>query len=1018
MNRKNYIIVFAMIFFAFTANSQKWDSSNPDFTTKEKAMANQYVKTTESMKQISSVKAIIFEDDFESDLGWVLEGGWARDAAVAEPDAAHSGDNILANPLGVDYENGMTEEFVTSPVIDCSGQTAVYLSYWSFSGCETSSFDHMGIEVYDGAIWIVIWSNDDWGGSTQETAWTYYEFNVTDYAAGNADFQARFYMGETDASVTYSGWAIDDFVVSYPESHDLGVNAVFPTIGIPETTYTPSATIRNFGGSEENNYNVEIEITDDGGSQVFMESLDFTDVIGIGEEYVAEMSTTWTPATTGTYTVTATVTVADDANPDNDEMIADCFISYMYFMGGDDATTCTGLFYDSGGPDADYENNEYFVMTFYPGTAGTMMQVEFLTYEVEGSSYDYLAIYNGEDINAELIDTHEGTADDFYFQGQTIAASNPTGALTFEFTTDASVIKPGWEAVISCVNAVTFHVTDANANNIENALVEVDGQSGTTDVDGNAMFALAEGEVSYTVTADFCDPTTGTYVVTPDPGQIVEISLDCAGEYSVTFNAFENFGTNEPVEGVDISVTHTESGTVWDETTNTSGVAVFILPATDYEFSVEAQGYVYGGTTALSVSGDMSVDLPLDENLIAPTGLVVENIDEYQGIADFSWFAGFSGSILVVDHDASNAVDFTDDWGYIQPALDANNLDYTYYEADAATFEGPDLATMQEYEAIIWFTGEGWHLFQTMTMNDELNLAAYLDGGGKLFISSQDYVWDVYSQDPDFTFSAGQFPYDYLGLTSVHQDAWWLSGGESIAHEGAVGSLAEGYSFQCDDIYTTTKEGLSADQITGHDATDMLNVTDDPAGITAIQNGNVVCWLGSIASVTDEEIRANLILDILDYLALGDKAATKSFESFNVFLDDMGTPIATGVTDSTYHFTDLTPGQTYTAGVSATYTTGESEIATLEFTVPLIINVNEEVNPEISIFPNPSNGIFTITTSDTYTLEIMDITGKVILSGKLTQAQTDIDLSGHDTGLYFIRLTNNETTINYKIVVD
>ena len=1011
MNQKNYFLIFTVIIFAFTANSQNVKTGSSYLDQKEKA--NQFVKTTKSMKQNTSVKDAIFEDNFETNLGWTLEGGWTIDDAVAEPGNAFSGTKILANPLGVDYENNMVQEFVTSPVIDCSGQTAVTLSYWSFSGCESSLYDHMGVEVFDGTTWVEIWSNDDWGGSTQEEEWIYYEFDVTSYAAGNANFQVRFYMGDTDISVQYSGWAIDDFIVSYPEAHDLGIISVSPTTALPDNPIIPSATVRNFGGNDENDYNVEIEITDNEGTQVYIDNIDVTETIAISEQQLVEMNTSWTPVETGIYTVTATVALVGDTYPDNDVMAIDCMVSYVYLMGGEDVTTCTGLFYDSGGPDENYLPNEYYTMTFFPGSPGTQIQVEFVNYEVEGSTYDFLAIYNGENINAELIDTQEGDPNDFYFEGQTIAASNATGALTFEFTTDNSVEKPGWKAIISCVNAITFHVTDGNGNDIENALVEVEGLSGHTNSEGNALFTLPEGDVDYTVTANFCDPLTGTYTVTGEPGQIVEVGLDCLSEYVVTFNAFENFGANAAVEGVTIEVDHLPTNSTWIETTNASGQAEFNLPATDYEFAVSAQGYIYSGTTTLSVSGDMDVDIPLDEDISAPTDLMVEIIDTVQGIVDFTWYAGFNGNLLVVDHDASNAQNFTDDWPYIQPALDLYNINYTYFEADPSTYEGPDLETMEQYDMILWFTGEGFENHQTMTVNDEINLAAYLDGGGKLFFSSQDYVWDVYYQYPDYTFSSGQFPFDYMGLVSVTQNLWT---GSSIPHEGALGSLAEGMEFQCNDIYSG---GLSEDMIFSNSVSDMLQVTATPPGITAVQGQDVVCWLGSIASVADEQTRADLMMNIFDFLAVGQTGkANKSLETFKVYLDDMTSPVATGITDSTYQFTGLTPGQSYTAGVSATYTTGESDITTIDFTVPLVTNISNNIEDEIAVFPNPTNGNFTVKADIGSMLEVYDITGKTILKDELTSIETEINLSEQDAGLYFIRLTNNESSFYLKIIIE
>jgi hypothetical protein len=320
---------------------------------------------------------------------------------------------------------------------------------------------------------------------------------------------------------------------------------------------------------------------------------------------------------------------------------------------------------------------------------------------------------------------------------------------------------------------------------------------------------------------------------------------------------------------------------------------------------------------------------------------------------------------------------------------------------------------MEQYEMILWFTGEGSENHQTMTVNDEINLAAYLDGGGKLFFSSQDYVWDVYYQYPDYTFSSGQFPFDYMGLVSVTQNLW---SGSSIPHEGALGSLAEGLEFQCIDIYSG---GLSEDMIFSNSVTDMLHVTDTPTGISAIQGEDVVCWLGSIASVGDEQIRADLMMNIFDFLAVGQTGkANKSLETFNIFLDDMTSPVATGITDSTYQFTDLTPGQSYTAGVSATYTTGESDIATIDFTVPLATNISDEMYDKISVFPNPTDGNFTVKAGVGYLIEVSDITGKIILKDELTSIQTEINLSEQDAGLYFIRLTNNESTFYLKVIIE
>ncbi|HPE54939.1 MAG TPA: hypothetical protein P5514_13705 [Bacteroidales bacterium] len=195
--------------------------------------------------------------------------------------------------------------------------------------------------------------------------------------------------------------------------------------------------------------------------------------------------------------------------------------------------------------------------------------------------------------------------------------------------------------------------------------------------------------------------------------------------------------------------------------------------------------------------------------------------------------SAFTGTILCVDRDGSNpagALDFTDDWQYIQPALDANGFTYDYFEVeDVTTEDGPDLATMEQYDIIIWFCGEGWQNNQTMTDNDENNLAAYLDGGGSLLLSAHDYFYDRYPTAGSF--SAGQFPYDYLGVGSTTQDNWSVFSPDLADIEGVSGSFADGLSYSLSDIYTTGKEGLYIDLVNALDQ-DLLNVTN-PAPVDA-----------------------------------------------------------------------------------------------------------------------------------------------------------------------------------------
>jgi hypothetical protein len=73
-------------------------------------------------------------------------------------------------------------------------------------------------------------------------------------------------------------------------------------------------------------------------------------------------------------------------------------------------------------------------------------------------------------------------------------------------------------------------------------------------------------------------------------------------------------------------------------------------------------------------------------------------------------------------------------------------------------------------------------------------------------------------------------------------------------------------------------------------------------------------------------------------------------------------------------------------------------------------NQNFEVN-SIVVYPNPSKGLFTLSYGNfkPQQIEIYDVTGKNILSidnTKLTENQTELNLSHVSNGIYFIKISN------------
>lgn len=74
-----------------------------------------------------------------------------------------------------------------------------------------------------------------------------------------------------------------------------------------------------------------------------------------------------------------------------------------------------------------------------------------------------------------------------------------------------------------------------------------------------------------------------------------------------------------------------------------------------------------------------------------------------------------------------------------------------------------------------------------------------------------------------------------------------------------------------------------------------------------------------------------------------------------------------------------------------------------------------------SFYPNPANSNLHIAlneNSQTATLHIFDITGKVIAAKNITSNETDIDISHLNKGIYFITIESNGTRQSKKLIVE
>ena len=201
-------------------------------------------------------------------------------------------------------------------------------------------------------------------------------------------------------------------------------------------------------------------------------------------------------------------------------------VSESYNMQNATIETCNAIFYDNGGPTNNYSNNADFTMTFLPRTAGSMLEVNFLEFSLEGN-YDYLNIYDGTSTTAPSLGSYTGSTGP-----TTLTATNSDGALTFHFTSDMSVNYGGWKATIRCTGIdvdpleVTVSADPEVINEGESSQLTAEVTGGTGPYSYQWIPAESLDNASYSnpiATPEV--PTTYTVIVTDSDGNTASASV-------------------------------------------------------------------------------------------------------------------------------------------------------------------------------------------------------------------------------------------------------------------------------------------------------------------------------------------------------------------------------------------------------------------------------------------------------------------------------------------------------------
>ncbi|MHC4927710.1 MAG: choice-of-anchor J domain-containing protein [Planctomycetota bacterium] len=164
----------------------------------------------------------IYEAMMDTDPGWTSQGQWdwgapaGQGGARGNPDPASGntgGSRVLGYNLAGDYSKNMSiTEWVTTPAIDCTGVGNVTLDFYRWLNVDSYNNDQAVIEVSsDGSSWTRIWQNN---ARVTDNSWTLQSFDISSVADDQSAVYLRWGMGPTNNNQNYSGWNIDDVVVT------------------------------------------------------------------------------------------------------------------------------------------------------------------------------------------------------------------------------------------------------------------------------------------------------------------------------------------------------------------------------------------------------------------------------------------------------------------------------------------------------------------------------------------------------------------------------------------------------------------------------------------------------------------------------------------------------------------------------------------------------------------------------------------------------------------------------------
>ena len=305
-------------------------------------------------------------------------------------------------------------------------------------------------------------------------------------------------------------------------------------------------------------------------------------------------------------------------------------------MSNGSSTTCNTNFYDSGGPNNNYANNQNLTYTICPSTPGAYVQVNFTAFNLQNN--DILTIFNGPNTTSPVLGNFTGAVSPGLIQA---ALPNTGGCLTFRFTSNGNGNTTGWVANASCFvpcQAITANfVSSSPAPQAEGVIRICAGQSinfvgsGTfsqSGVGASYLWNFGNGTTGNGASSTATYPTVGTYTVdldislngctnTNNIAQVVQV----ASPLTLTTSATPLVLCQGQSSNLSASVTTTPF--VFNCTTPYSGLT-YLLDGNGVTYSTTIPVDCYNPTQTIQSAADISnICLTMEHSYLGDLSIVI-----------------------------------------------------------------------------------------------------------------------------------------------------------------------------------------------------------------------------------------------------------------------------------------------------------------------------------------------------------------------------------------------------------